>query len=45
MVKLGVVLMSFSYPTCHFRDKADFTSSTYSTYGKVSCISEMASRI
>ena len=45
MVKIGVIFMLFSNPTCHFRDTADFTSSTYSTYGKVSCISEMASRI
>ena len=45
MVKIGVIFMSFSNPTDHFRDTADFTLSTYSTYGKVSCISEMASRI
>ena len=41
MVKIGVIFMSFSNPTGHFRDTADFTLSTYSTYGKVSCISEI----
>ena len=25
MVKIGVIFMSFSNPTCHFRDTADFT--------------------
>ena len=38
MVKIGVIFMSFSNATCHFRDTVD-------PYGKVSCISEMASRI
>ena len=45
MVKIGVIFMPFSNPTCHFRDTAGFTSSTYSTYSKVNCVSEMASRI
>ena len=45
MVKIGVIFMPFSNPTDHFRDTADYTLSTYGTYGKVSCISEMASRI
>ena len=31
--KIGVIFMPFSNPTCHFRATADFTSSTYSTYG------------
>ena len=25
MVKIGVILMLFSNPTCHFKDTADFT--------------------
>ena len=45
MVKTGVNFMSFSNPTCHFRDTADFTICTVCTLCKVSCISEMASRI
>ena len=45
MVKIGVIFMSFSNPTCHFRDTADFTVCTVCTAGKVSCTSEMASRI
>ena len=41
MVKIGVIFMPFSNPTCHFRDTADFTClKTY--HGKISCISEMA---
>ena len=28
MVKIGVIFMSFSNPTCHFRDTADFTVCT-----------------
>ena len=45
MVKVGVIFMSFSNPTCHFRDTADFTVCTVCTLCKVCCISEMASRI
>ena len=45
MVKIGVIFMSFSNPTCHFRDTADFTVCTVSTLCKFSCISEMVSRI
>ena len=45
MVKIGVIFMSFSNPTCHFRDIADFTVCTVCTLCKVSCISEMVSRI
>ena len=33
MVKIGVIFMPFLNFTCHFRATADFTSSTYSTYG------------
>ena len=42
MVKIGVIFMPFSNPTYHFRGTADFTDCTV---GKVSCTSEMASRI
>ena len=45
MVKICVIFMSFSNPTCHFRCTADFTVCTVCTLCKVSCISEMASRI
>ena len=45
MVKIGAIFMSFSNPTCHFKDTADFTLCTVCTLYKVSCISEMASRI
>ena len=31
MVKIGVIFMSFSNPTCHFRDTADFTVCTVCT--------------
>ena len=31
MVKIGVIFMPFSNPTCHFRGTADFTRSTVST--------------
>ena len=31
MVKIGVIFMSFSNPTCHFRDTADFTVCTICT--------------
>ena len=31
MVGIGVIFMSLSNPTCHFRDTADFTLSTYGT--------------
>ena len=36
MVKIDVIFMSFSNPTCHFRDTADFTVCTvlYVLYGK-----------
>ena len=27
MVKMGVIFMPFPNPTCHFRDKADFSKS------------------
>ena len=45
MVKRGVVFMSFSYPTDHFRDRPDFTVCTVCTLYKVRSISEMVSRI
>ena len=45
MVKIGAIFMSFSNPTCHFRDTADFTVCSVCTLGKVRCSSEMASRI
>ena len=45
IVKIGVNFMSFSNPTCHFRDTADFTVCTVCTLGKVSCSSEMTSWI
>ena len=45
MVKIGVIFMPFSNPTYHFRGTADFTDCTDCTAGKVSCTSEMASRI
>ena len=35
MVKIGVIIMLFSNPTFHFRDTADFTSSTYNTTVKL----------
>ena len=44
-MKIGVVFMSFSNPTYHFRDAADFTVCTVCTICKVSCTFEMASRI
>ena len=34
MVKIGVIFMSFSNPTCHFRDTADFTVCTVVPYVK-----------
>ena len=44
MVKIGVIFMPFSNPTCHFRATADFTVCTVCTWCKVSCSSEMYSR-
>ena len=35
MVKISVIFMSFSNPTCHFRDTAEFTPLQY-LGGKVS---------
>ena len=37
MVKIGVIFMSFSNPTCHFRDTADFTVCTVCTLCNVLC--------
>jgi hypothetical protein len=37
MVKIGVIFMSFSNPTCQFRHTADFTRRK-TVGGKVSCI-------
>ena len=45
MVKIGVIFMPFSNPTCHFRATADFTVCTVCTWWKVSCSSEMAHMI
>ena len=45
LVKIGVILMPFSNPTCHFRATADFTVCTVCTWCKVSCSSEMAHMI
>ena len=44
MVKIGVIFMSFSNPTCHFRDTADFTICTVCTLCNRTCYRQSFSK-